>query len=357
MRPSDRRGCSQPRAGISTCATAIEVTLEANPGTIERGRFAGYAAAGVNRVSLGAQSFDARALQALGRIHSPGETSRAAEELHAAGLTNFNLDLMYALPGRHVARRRERRRAGARARTRASLALSAHARARHGVRRRAAGAARRRCGAPKCSQRAASVWRSRGFAQYEVSAYARRSARCRHNLNYWTFGDYLGVGAGAHGKLTLPTPGDRPHRRNCANRAAIWRRTRARSSDKPSPQADLPFEFMMNALRLVEGFDGRLFAEPHRPGLGQRPRRDRAADGRGLIELAGRALPPDPPRTAIPQRVLLDFCRKRPKRRFQRCQRPPERHARSRLAQSLYTGASGLSANERITCETGQVAE
>src|SRR6185369_2546389 len=84
-------------------APDCEITLEANPGTVERGRFAGYREAGVNRVSLGAQSVDARQLETLGRIHSPGETTRAAEELHAAGLSNFNLDLMYALPGQDVA--------------------------------------------------------------------------------------------------------------------------------------------------------------------------------------------------------------------------------------------------------------
>ena len=133
---------TRARAG-SASSTASEVTLEANPGTIERGRFSEYRAAGVTRVSLGAQSFDARQLKLLGRIHSADETRRAAEELHAAGLANFNLDLMYALPGQSAADARSRRARGARARAGASVAIPPDDRAGHGVRRRAARAAGR----------------------------------------------------------------------------------------------------------------------------------------------------------------------------------------------------------------------
>jgi putative oxygen-independent coproporphyrinogen III oxidase len=245
-------------------APDCEVTLEANPGTIERGRFAEYRAAGVTRVSLGAQSFDARRLAALGRIHSPGETRVAAAELHAAGLSNFNLDLMYALPGQDAA--------GALRDVAEALALApAHlshyqltlepgtvfaaqpptlpdddtAAAMHGA----------------CGERLAAA----GFARYEVSAYARAGAQCRHNLNYWSFGDYLGIGAGAHGKLTFAARGEivrtvqprEPRRYLAAAEDPATRRA--------VPRGELPFEFMLNALRLTAGFELTAFEE--RTGL------------------------------------------------------------------------------------------
>ena len=183
-------------------APDAEVTLEANPGTIERGRFAEYRSAGVTRVSLGAQSFDARTLAALGRIHSPAETRRGAEELHASGLSNFNLDLMYALPGQDVAL--------ALSDLDEALALNPTHLSHYQLTLEPGTAFAARppplpdeesawamLGA--CAERLARA----GLTQYEVSAWARPGARCRHNLNYWSFGDYLGVGAGAHGKLTL----------------------------------------------------------------------------------------------------------------------------------------------------------
>jgi len=230
-----------------------EVTLEANPGAVERGAFAEYRAAGVTRVSLGAQSFSARALAALGRIHSPHETRRAAHELHAAGLANFNLDLMYALPGQS---RAEALRDVAEALALAPAHLShyqltlepgtvfaAHPPALPDEDQAAAQL-------EECGARLAAA----GFARYEVSAYARAGRQCRHNLNYWTFGDYLGVGAGAHGKLTLAARGliertvqPREPRRYLAAAAGALTRT-------PVPTAQLPFEYMLNALRLTAGF-------------------------------------------------------------------------------------------------------
>jgi putative oxygen-independent coproporphyrinogen III oxidase len=238
-------------------AADAEVTLEANPGTIERGSFAGYADAGVNRVSLGAQSFEPEALQRLGRIHAADDTRRAAEELHASGLTNFNLDLMYALPEQSVA--------AAERDVVAALQL-APAHLSHYQLTLEPGTlfgARPPAGLPdddaaaemlqRCQERLVTA----GFEQYEISAYARAGRRCRHNLNYWEFGDYLGVGAGAHGKLT-DAAGD-----------CIVRTTRAREprrylaqvqaegvegvEEKGIGKTDLPFEFMMNALRQVEG--------------------------------------------------------------------------------------------------------
>ena len=236
----------------------IEVTLEANPGTIERGRFAEYRAAGVTRVSLGAQSFDERQLKLLGRIHSADETRRAAEELHAAGLSNFNLDLMYALPGQTAEE--------AQADLDAALALKpAHLSQYHlTIEPGTVFAA-----APPVQpadeivedmlNRCLRSLEAAGFEQYEVSGYARPGARCAHNLNYWTFGDYIGIGAGAHGKLSFAGSGfavrtqqtREPRRYLAAEPGALVR--------KQISTKDLPFEFAMNGFRLVQGFTDEQF--------------------------------------------------------------------------------------------------
>jgi putative oxygen-independent coproporphyrinogen III oxidase len=244
------------RAGFA--ADAIEITLEANPGTIERGKFAEYRAAGVSRVSLGAQSFDSRQLKLLGRIHSADETRRAAEELHAAGLSNFNLDLMYALPAQTGAE--------AEADVREALALNpAHLSQYHltiepGTLFAAAPPVQPADDiVEEMLLRSLRVLEAAGFEQYEVSGYSLPGARCAHNLNYWTFGDYLGIGAGAHGKLThadgsiVRTQQLREPRRYLAADP----RAPAR---KPVTRADLPFEFAMNTFRLVDGFTDELFA-------------------------------------------------------------------------------------------------
>ncbi|MEJ0086202.1 MAG: radical SAM family heme chaperone HemW [Pseudomonadota bacterium] len=239
-------------------AGAAEVTLEANPGTIERGRFAEYRAAGVTRVSLGAQSFDARQLKLLGRIHSADETRRAAEELHAAGLSNFNLDLMYALPGQTGEE--------AEADLRAALALEpAHLSQYHltiepGTLFAAAPPVQPADDiVDDMLDRSLNTLMQAGFEQYEVSGYARAGRRCEHNLNYWTFGDYLGIGAGAHGKITDPDLGQIVR----TQRMREPRRYLAEEPDslmrKPIAVRDLPFEFAMNGFRLVEGFSDELF--------------------------------------------------------------------------------------------------
>lgn len=266
-----------------TLAADAEVTLEANPGTIERGMFRDYRAAGVNRVSLGAQSFDAAMLRALGRIHSPEETCRAAAELHAAGLSNFNLDLMYGLPGQD--------RDAAVCDVEAALALApAHLShyqltlepgtqfAAHPPQLPDDDAAAGMLTA--CAGRLQGA----GFEQYEVSAYAPPAQRCRHNLNYWSFGDYLGIGAGAHGKLTFPESGSvvrttqarEPRRYLAAADSALARRVVS--------VRELPFEFMLNALRLKEGFATETFRA--RTGLpwSAVAATARALERRGLLE-------------------------------------------------------------------------
>jgi putative oxygen-independent coproporphyrinogen III oxidase len=239
-------------------APDVEVTMEANPGAIERGRFTEYRAAGITRVSLGAQSFDERRLELLGRIHSPDETRRAASELHAAGLDNFNLDLMYALPGQDLA-------AAIRDVEEALAQEPAHISHYQLTIEQGTIFAAQPPALPEddtaadmlteCALRLSDA----GFAHYEVSAYAKSGRQCRHNLNYWTFGDYLGIGAGAHGKLTthtgsiIRTQQQREPRRYLASTPSVVSRTRV-------PPEDLPFEFMLNALRLVNGFDAELFS-------------------------------------------------------------------------------------------------
>lgn len=239
-------------------ATGAEITLEANPGTIERGRFAEYAAAGVNRISLGAQSFDARALKALGRIHSADETRVAAEELHAAGIDNFNLDLMYGLPEQQVS--------GALHDVAQAVALDP-AQISHYHLTLEPGtpfAARPPQGLPVDDdvslmlEQVGTRLAAAGYRRYEVSAYAREGFECRHNLVYWNFGDYLGVGAGAHGMLS----GTGANGEHTILRSVQPREPRRYQRDplgaitwREVGHAQRPFEFMLNALRLTRGFD------------------------------------------------------------------------------------------------------
>ena len=264
-------------------ADGVEITLEANPGTIERGRFSEYRAAGITRVSLGAQSFDARQLALLGRIHSADETRRAAEELHAAGLDNFNLDLMYALPGQSAA--------DAEADLREAIALApAHLSQYHLTIEPGTVFAAAPPVQPadevveEMLERSLRVLHAAGFEPYEVSGYARPGKRCAHNLNYWTFGDYLGIGAGAHGKISDASRELRvrtqqmrePRRYLAADPAALVR--------KPIAVRDLPFEFAMNGFRLVDGFADQQFEAGTGLSIAVLERALAAVMARGLVE-------------------------------------------------------------------------
>jgi oxygen-independent coproporphyrinogen-3 oxidase len=242
-------------------AEDCEITLEANPGTVERGRFTGYRAVGVNRVSLGAQSFDAHQLEALGRIHSPGETIRAAEELHAAGLSNFNLDLMYALPGQTLEQFD--------ADLKQALDFKPpHLSIYHLTIEPNTFFAKHPPAIPDDDlafdmlDRIVERTAASGLARYEVSAFAQPGHRCLHNQNYWQFGDYLGIGAGAHSKLSFPHRVVRQIRyRDPARYMAQALAGAAISQDEEVARKQLPFEFMLNALRLVDGFELVRFAE------------------------------------------------------------------------------------------------
>jgi oxygen-independent coproporphyrinogen-3 oxidase len=242
-----------------------EVTLETNPGTVEHGRFDGYLRAGVTRISFGVQSFDDDKLQRLGRIHSAAEVDRAVKSAQDAGYANINLDLMYALPQQTLD--------GALHDVERALALRpAHVSHYQLTLEPNTLFAAKPPPLPDedsawdmqeaCQARLAAA----GYAQYEVSAYARDGHRCDHNLNYWAFGDYLGIGAGAHGKLSDDAHVVRTTKvklpRGYLERAA---RHEAFGTRAEVGAADLPFEFMMNALRLNHGVEAATF--PLRTGL------------------------------------------------------------------------------------------
>jgi oxygen-independent coproporphyrinogen-3 oxidase len=247
------------RARLALEPTA-EITLEANPGTVEAARFRGFRAAGVNRISLGIQSFDERMLAALGRIHSADEARRAIDAA-AASFDNVNIDLMYGLPSQSAAMARadleEALRFGVPHVSAYQLTIEPNtvfwsrppALPEHDV-------------AADMQLAAEETLRGAGYEHYETSAFARPGRRCRHNLNYWQFGDYLGIGAGAHGKISFP---DRVTRHARVKQPNEYLKPDARVEEKLVPAAELPFEFMLNALRLVEGFDVALFTE--RTGL------------------------------------------------------------------------------------------
>ncbi len=235
----------------------LEITLEANPGTLEHDSFGAYARAGVNRLSIGVQSFDDGCLARLGRIHDATQAERAVKLAQDAGFDNLNLDLMYALPGQDQAMAlTDLERAFALAPTHLShyqLTLEPQTPfARHPPKNLpghdAAWAMQEAC------QEALDA---RGYRQYEVSAYARNGRECAHNLNYWRFGDYLGIGAGAHGKITLPAEDTILRRWKLKRPTAYLEAARSPAridGEEHIAPAQRPFEFMLNALRLRAGF-------------------------------------------------------------------------------------------------------
>jgi len=245
-------------------ARDIEITLEANPGTFEQAKFADYRRLGINRLSIGVQSFQTAQLQALGRIHDGDEAIRAAEMARRAGFDNLNLDLMHGLPGQDVA--------GALADLRQAIALAPTHLSWYQLTLEPNTVFWNQ--PPEIpeddllwdiQEAGQGLLAAEGFVQYETSAYARDGRRARHNLNYWTFGDFLGLGAGAHAKLSDP------HGRICRT----WKTRLPKDYLDPEKHfqagerlleaAELPFEFMMNALRLTGGVPAELFEQ--RTGL------------------------------------------------------------------------------------------
>ena len=248
---------------LSACAARLrfapgaEITMECNPGTAEHGRFEHYLAAGVNRVSFGIQSFDDACLQRLGRIHDSGEAERAVKLAQDAGIDNINLDLMYALPEQTLAM-------ALRDVDEAIALQPAHlSHYQLTLEPNTVFAARPPRGIPDedvawdMQERCIDAMAAAGYAQYEISAYAKAGRQCAHNLNYWRFGDYFGIGAGAHGKISSGASGEILRRWKIKNPRDYLAQAAGPGrigGDDPIAPDNRPFDYMLNALRLVGGF-------------------------------------------------------------------------------------------------------
>jgi oxygen-independent coproporphyrinogen-3 oxidase len=261
---------------------ACEVTMEANPGTFEAEKFRSFRASGINRLSIGIQSFNPRHLQALGRIHDENEAKRAVEIAHA-NFDNFNLDLMYALPSQTLGEAKKD--------LETALAFAPpHLSLYHLTMEPNTLFAKYPPALPDDDASAdmqdmiASETKVAGFEQYEVSAYAQPGRRARHNLNYWEFGDYLGIGAGAHSKISFP------HR---VLRQARFKQPKsfmeaARAGNPVQEEYeigrdDMGFEFMLNTLRLTGGFAPNLFAERTGMSINAIDKTMNEAEAKGLL--------------------------------------------------------------------------
>jgi oxygen-independent coproporphyrinogen-3 oxidase len=263
-------------------ATDAEITLEANPGTVEAGRFRDFRAAGVNRLSVGIQTFDPRSLAALGRIHDDREARRAVE-IARAHFENFNLDLMYALPGQTIGE--------AEADVAEAVATGAPHLSFYHLTIEPNTAFHKHPPPLPDEDTAAAIQElvagrlaDAGHVNYETSAHARPGRESRHNLNYWRFGDYLGIGAGAHSKLSFADRIVREMRprspaeylKRVADRTQVAER-------RELSVRELPFEFMMNALRLAAGFEVAMFAERTGLPISVAERALAAAEAKSLI--------------------------------------------------------------------------
>ncbi len=262
-----------------------EITLEANPGTVEAGRFADYAASGVNRISLGVQSFDDAALRALGRIHDADQARRAVDMAQSV-VERVNLDLMYALPGQTLKACEEDLR-------QAMSFQTGHLSLYHLTLEPNTVFAKYPPAIPDDDASAAmqelitEATAAGGWNRYEVSAYAQPGQQCRHNLNYWQFGDYLGIGPGAHGKLSFH---DRIVRQARLRNPKSWMEKAVRrdgthlAEDREIPWQEMGFEFMLNALRLKDGVPRSLFIEHTGQSIQRIMPAITAAVSRGLLD-------------------------------------------------------------------------
>ncbi|HRP21356.1 MAG TPA: radical SAM family heme chaperone HemW [Alicycliphilus sp.] len=260
-----------------------EITLEANPGTFEKERFRAYRSAGVTRLSVGVQSFNDQHLKALGRVHDRAQALAAVEEA-AAAFENFNLDIMYALPGQSMADLEQD--------MATALAFQPpHISIYHLTIEPNTWFAKYPPPLPEDDMAYAMLDRiteltaGAGLARYEVSAYARDRHQCQHNRNYWQFGDYLGIGAGAHSKLSFAHRVVRQSRlRDPQLYMAGALAGRAIAQDEDVRRADLPFEYMLNALRLRDGFALQEFTERTGLAITAIARGLQEAEARGLIQ-------------------------------------------------------------------------
>ena len=276
---------------LAMLSPEAEITLEANPGTVEAEKFAGFRAAGINRLSLGIQSFNDDHLAALGRIHGASEARRAAQ-LAGEHFASFNLDLMYGLPGQT--------RAQALADMETALGFSPPHLSCYQLtlepNTRFAAFPPALPESDLCADMQEAIEERlavAGYANYETSAFARTGRQCRHNLNYWHFGDYLGIGAGAHSKLTLHDRVLRQMRWKHPN--AYLDKVGAGSpvhEESEVPASQLPFEFLMNALRLAEGFHPALFEARTGQQLGAIMPQLRAAEAENLLTVGPERIAP-----------------------------------------------------------------
>ena len=261
----------------------IEITLEANPGTFEQAKFKGYRALGINRLSIGVQSFQEAKLKALGRIHNGDEAIRAADMARAAGFDNFNLDLMHGLPQQSIEDALfDLRTAIAQAPTHLSwyqLTMEPNTVF---------------WSQPPTLPEDDLLWdiqeagqallAAEGYAQYEVSAYAQPGKQARHNLNYWTFGDFLGIGAGAHAKLSTPDGRIQRTWKTRLPKDYLDPAKAFQAGERLLTADELPFEFLMNVLRLSEGAPAELFSQRTGLPLQQLERSRREAERQGLLQ-------------------------------------------------------------------------
>lgn len=289
-------------------ADDAEITLEANPGASDAARFAAYRRAGVTRLSIGVQSFRTTQLRALGRVHDEHDAERAVRAAHAAGFDNVNVDLMYGLPGDSVA--------GAIGDVERAVALEPSHVSWYQLTLEPHTAFHRR--PPplppedvllEIETRCRALLASAGYERYEVSAYARSGYRCRHNLNYWRFGDYIGIGAGAHGKVTAPDGAvvRRAKTRNPRTYMEVAGTDAAVRIERITAPSDIVLEFMMNALRLADGVAVDEFEASTGQRVGSIEAPLAAAIDRGWIERDGSRIRPTPRGYALLNEVLALF--------------------------------------------------
>jgi putative oxygen-independent coproporphyrinogen III oxidase len=283
-------------------ALDAEITMEANPGTFEIERFKSFRASGINRLSIGIQSFNGRHLQALGRIHDEREALRAVEIAHAH-FDNFNLDLMYALPGQTLLEAQQD--------LDTALAFAPpHLSLYHLTMEPNTVFAKYPPQLPSDDESAdiqdmiAQQTAAAGYQHYEVSAYAQPGRQARHNLNYWEFGDYLGIGAGAHSKLSFPHRVLRQARfKQPASFIEAAQRGNAVHEEHEIGRDEMGFEFMLNTLRLTGGFNPNLFGERTGMSINAIDKALDAAEAKGLIYRDFKLIKP----TELGQRFLNDL--------------------------------------------------